>query len=88
MDTSARDHQDVLSRNSTGASTSGSGNSGGSGNGALDPLPPLQRAEAFLAALRAADSYDGGVLQGLTVESASRGRVLCRLPITDRHANR
>jgi hypothetical protein len=84
MDT--HDHyQDALARSSTGASTSGSGNSS---SGALDPLPPLQRAEAFLAALRAADSYDGGVLEGLTVESASRGRVLCRLPVTDRHANR
>jgi len=84
MDT--HDHyQDVLARNPTGASTSGSGNSS---SVALDPLPPLQRAEAFLAALRAADSYDGGVLQGLTVESASRGRVLCRLLVTDRHANR
>lgn len=51
-------------------------------------LSPLQRARAFVAALREEDAYDASILAGLTVESAGRGRVVCRMQATQHHANR
>jgi hypothetical protein len=51
-------------------------------------LSALERARAFLAHLADQHNYDGVVLEGLTVEEASPGRVVCALPITEKHANR
>jgi len=51
-------------------------------------LTPLERARAFIDNLRAGANYDHTALDGLSVESADAGRVVCRLRATRSHANR
>lgn len=67
---------------------SGATGSGGAGGArAWAALSPLERAEAFFGMLREGGNYDESVVNGLSVEAAARGRVVCRLRVGAQHAN-
>ncbi|KIY93362.1 acyl-CoA thioesterase 13 [Monoraphidium neglectum] len=52
------------------------------------PPTPLERAQAFLELLRGGQNYDEPVLDGLTLERAWDGGIVCRLQAARKHANR
>ena len=49
---------------------------------------PLQRVRVFMDCIKAEVNYDTTALEGLTVEDASPGRIVCRMTVAKAHTNR